>query len=707
NNLFVHITDRCYLEHAGSSLYPQCLLGSINEDLMKNLYMNPHSDKYTRDCIEQIRWLVLNHFNTDSASYSVIFTSGTTQSLKLIAESFEFSGNEDDDNTSNSGSFVYLRDNHTSVLGLREIAINKHADIIHISHEDFLTSLNQEYVTKGQDRYKNDSNALLAYPAQNNFNGFKYPIDCINNIKNGCLNSYLRKQLCETDCNWYILLDAAALVSTSKLDLCKVQPDFLCFSFYKIFGFPTGLGALLVKNGSENVLSQKKHFGGGTVDIVLSSEDFHVKKKTIYERFEDGTVPFLSIIALKHCFDTMHKLIPKVVHNDLMETISQHTYFLAKDLYNQLSEMRHENGIKAAVLYMDSDFNDIKKQGAIVTFNLLREDGSYIGYAEVTCIRTGCFCNSGSCQRHLKASNRELKDMYKAGHKCGDEFDLINGKPTGAVRVSFGYYNTFRDVDAFILMIYRCFVNTKVKRPRRSLVNFKKFPLEMKVPNGADHKMLTGQELIINDSHHSSLDSRIELKEIAIFPVKSCGAFKIKSGWMIGPKGFEFDREWMIVNDNRVCLTQKQNTRMCRSPISIPLKQTSLSTSKTSSLCQSKICADSVKGHDCGDAVADWISEALEVSFLRLIRQASTGGRSRKKNDEVKQKMLSLSNQAQYLLINKATVRWLCGKIRDPLFTDAIDDLVDRFRANLIIDMETELAERDWNKVVIGKHEFK
>ncbi|KOB63361.1 Molybdenum cofactor sulfurase, partial [Operophtera brumata] len=215
--------------------------------------------------------------------------------------------------------------------------------------------------------------------------------------------------------------------------------------------------------------------------------------------------------------------------------------------------------------------------------------------------------------------------------------------------------------------------------------------------------MLTGQESIINDSHHSSLDSRIGLKEIAIFPVKSCGAFKIKSGWMIGPKGFEFDREWMIVNDNRVCLTQKQNTRMCM----IQPTQTSLSTSKTSSLCQSKICADSVKGHDCGDSVADWISEALEVSFLRLIRQASTDGRSRKKNDEVKQKMLSLSNQAQYLLINKATVRWLCGKIRDPLFTDAIDDLVDRFRANLIIDMETELAERDWNKVVIGKHEFK
>lgn len=144
-----------------------------------------------------------------------------------------------------------------------------------------------------------------------------------------------------------------------------------------------------------------------------------------------------------------------------------------------------------------------------------------------------------------------------------------------------------------------------------------------------------------------------------------------------------------------------------KSPISIPLDPTSQSKLKNSSLCQSKICTDSVKGYDCGDAIADWISEALEISYLRLIRQSSSDGRTQKKKDEIEQKPLSLSNQAQYLLINKATVRWLSDKIHDPLFTDDIDMLVDRFRGNLVIDMETELAERDWSKIIIGKHEFK
>ncbi|CAH2071376.1 unnamed protein product, partial [Iphiclides podalirius] len=126
-----------------------------------------------------------------------------------------------------------------------------------------------------------------------------------------------------------------------------------------------------------------------------------------------------------------------------MDTIAHHTFYLAKDLYNQLNELQHPNGEKAVVLYMDTDFSDLETQGGIVTFNLLREDGSYVGYVEFQNmadlfninVRTGCFCNSGSCQRHLTVSNKEMKEMYKAGHKCGDEIDLINGHPTGAIRM--------------------------------------------------------------------------------------------------------------------------------------------------------------------------------------------------------------------------------------------------------------------------------
>lgn len=108
---------------------------------------------------------------------------------------------------------------------------------------------------------------------------------------------------------------------------------------------------------------------------------------------------------------------------------------------------------------------------------------------------------------------------------------------------------------------------------------------------------------------------------------------------------------------------------------------------------------------DYGDDVAYWISEALEVSFLRLVRQSND--RVLKNKNELETKLLSLSNQAQFLLVNRATVRWLHDKIEDTTFTDDLDRLTDRFRGNIIIDMEEELAEREWRRVVIGKHEFK
>lgn len=184
-------------------------------------------------------------------------------------------------------------------------------------------------------------------------------------------------------------------------------------------------------------------------------------------------------------------------------------------------------------------------------------------------IRTGCFCNSGSCQRHLNISNKEMKAMYKSGHKCGDEIDLIDGKPTGAVRVSFGYHNTFDDVDKLILMISKClFKSINIHKPVRTMINFnnnKKQAINYisKEPKSVIinvKKFFSGYGL----PEANNQNSKMMLSEIAIFPIKSCGAFKIKTEWKIGRKGFEYDREWMIVKDNGVCLTQKQNTLMCK-----------------------------------------------------------------------------------------------------------------------------------------------
>ena len=97
-----------------------------------------------------------------------------------------------------------------------------------------------------------------------------------------------------------------------------------------MFGYPTGLGALIMRNDAVDVL-QRHYFGGGTISSVTAEvrqhqqpsrpsrtcshcvprvvqDRFHVLKPRPCERFEDGTVPFLGIAALKHGFAALQKV---------------------------------------------------------------------------------------------------------------------------------------------------------------------------------------------------------------------------------------------------------------------------------------------------------------------------------------------------------------------------------------------------------------
>lgn len=68
-----------------------------------------------------------------------------------------------------------------------------------------------------------------------------------------------------------------------------------------------------------------------------------------------------------------------------MTAISQHTFILAKYTFEALSQMQHSNGKPLAQCYCDNEFKDVHQQGPIITFNLLRPSGEFIGYAEVIC----------------------------------------------------------------------------------------------------------------------------------------------------------------------------------------------------------------------------------------------------------------------------------------------------------------------------------
>ncbi|XP_045209996.2 molybdenum cofactor sulfurase-like [Mercenaria mercenaria] len=865
---FPALQDTVYLDHAGATLVSRTQLEAHHQDVLRNIYGNPHSrsasSQLTTDTIDQIRYRILQHFGTTADEYSVIFTAGCTAALKLVAEAFDYHGNlgccscrSEKNNLatychSNScyetavtnsndghgkgqcgqeqcsiqskiygskcnkgGSFSYMLDNHTSVQGMREIAFEK-AGQVQCLDSDSQDSVHLANVLHVQQDHCACGNHLFAYPAQSNFSGRKYPIQWISLVQNGqmewqtTIKDLRSRSSCEG--HFYTILDAASLVSTSALDLGSVKPDFVALSFYKMFGYPTGLGALLVKNDSAHVL-KKTYFGGGTVSVSLSTQPFHVSRSPLSEKFEDGTVSFLDIISMQHGFEALQRLAGGI------SSISQHTFNLAQYFHHTLSTCCHGSGTRLAEIYCDGDFMDIQKQGAIVSFNLLRANGDYVGFSEVDKlaqlynihVRTGCFCNIGACQKYLGLSDDKIKHNFDAGHVCGDDRDLVDGKPTGAVRVSFGYMSTLEDAQRCLQFIVDCFLesvpkpvfwdkNIKIQNHSgsiysQSLISGTKGEEQVVIEtvSSADSKQKfdTDVEESSNDSgeketveekceteqlkkrviltkcldpkfeksatipHSDIYEKKIQslnmeetgnnemftscegkhLTEIYLYPVKSCAAFKVNE-WPLCDRGLLYDREWMIVTESGIAMSQKRESRLCLIKPSIDLNKNhllldfpgmetmcvSLNVTQQhemeTNLCNSKVCGDRVQSLDCGSVVADWLSEALCRPGCRLIRQATDDKRASKlKNNgdlTVEDKSrLSLANESQYLLISRDSVAALHQKILDrreegdTLESFNIDNLVDRFRANLIVSGCDPFEEEGWKSIQIGILHFK
>ncbi|XP_031593761.1 molybdenum cofactor sulfurase isoform X1 [Oreochromis aureus] len=733
---FTRIKGITYLDHAAATLYPESVLKDYCRDITSNLYGNPHShnpsSRLTHDTVDRVRYRVLQHFNTTPEEYSVIFTSGCTAALKLVAESFPWRSHTE----SQAGShFCYLTDSHTSVVGMRGLTSSRGVVTQPVSPQELENRAKDE--AQVEDVICQTPH-LFCYPAQSNFSGRKYPLSHVKGIQARRLYP-----ACAHQGRWFVLLDAACYVSCSPLSLQDCPADFIPISFYKIFGFPTGLGALLVRNDAADIL-KKTYFGGGTAAAYLSGEDYYVQAANISDRFEDGTVSFLDIIGLNHAFEALYR-ITGGMHN-----IQQHTFGLARYTYMLLSSLCHGNGRPVAHIYTEGQFDSPITQGAVLNFNLMDSNGQIIGYSQVDRmanlynihVRTGCFCNTGACQSFLGITNQRVKRNLQAGHVCGDNIDIVDGQPTGSVRVSFGYMSTFEDCQKFLNFVAECFVEKPVTVDQERLQELKravaasedsnKSP-SIKITNGEVYKgdekkpteaSLKGFQLRDSNSHGEAYT----LTNIYIYPIKSCGAYEVHD-WPVGPLGLLYDRGWMVVNGNGVCLSQKREPRLClirpqvhirsnklllQAPgmdtISVPLENNNHSHTR---VCHSKVCGDRVETVDFGDEAASWLSDFLGQP-CRLIKQRPDFTREMKKrpSEAATSTSLSLVNEAQYLMINRASVELIQNLMSSRQDDSEGDQLLDtqsvisRFRANLVIAGVEPFEEDNWSHLIIGSTQF-
>jgi molybdenum cofactor sulfurtransferase len=486
--------------------------------MITGLYGNPHSGSassvLSTKIIDNVRLRVLQFMKADPEEFDVVFTANATAAIKLVTEGFRA--------RKNGFSYLYHRDSHTSLVGVRECASKSHC---------FESDEAVKHWLKSGDEAREETGGmpvLFAYPAQSNMNGRRLPLEWSQQIR-------------ETKTNTYTLLDAAALVSTAQLDLSRSYeaPDFTALSFYKIFGFPD-LGALIVRKSSSHMLSERQYFGGGTVELVSCLEEqWHVpKKQSIHERLEDGTLPIHSILALDSAFDVHSRLYGS------MDQISKHTSSLAKKLHQNLSALEHFNGQPVCKIYTDSPFSyESNQQGPVIAFNIQDSNGKWVANSEVEKIasiknihlRIGGLCNPGGIAHHLDLTPMQLRTNFAAGQRCGDNDLGIGGKPTGVIRVSLGAMSNRRDITTFTDFMREFFVEQTS-------------PYHLRSPESprADEKSLF-------------------VESLTVYPIKSCSGWSVPPNipWEVKKEGLAFDREWCLVHSGtgRI-LSQKRYPRM-------------------------------------------------------------------------------------------------------------------------------------------------
>lgn len=414
-----------YLDYTGGNLYPQSLLDQHFEYLKNSILGNPHSTNPTSQkstqFVAEARQKVLDFFN--ATDYYCVFTANASASLQIVGECYPFGEHS---------QFLLTSDNHNSVNGIREYCRNKggHFNYVPVNYEDL--TINEPILYEQLNAYPNTDNKLFAFPAQSNVSGVKHPLSLIQEAH---------------DLGWDVLLDAAAFVPTSKLDLSLVQPDFVSVSFYKIFGYPTGIGCLLVHKSKFDRL-KKPWFAGGTVSLVSVSHGQHFLVKD-HERFENGTVNYLDIPAITNGLNFIESIG--------IERINRRIKYLVDKLLNELPQIKHESGLPVIKIFGPTE-NSVIKGGTII-LNFSDKDGhtypiehiEKLANEQLISIRIGCFCNPGIDEINYCITTAEMT-KYFASRDFGDYKDSLAflGKMRGAVRISVGIATTAADIDTFI-----------------------------------------------------------------------------------------------------------------------------------------------------------------------------------------------------------------------------------------------------------------
>lgn len=342
--------DIIYFDNGATTFKPNTVISSINEYYTKysaNAHRGDYDISYKVDLkYEDVRDKVKDFINAKEKE-EVVFTSGTTMSLNLVAsaffEKYLEAGDEVLITKTEHASNVLPWFNLANKLGIKINYIDLDSDY-HVTIDNVRKAITNK--TK-----------VISLAYITNVIGDKRPIKEITKIAH--------------ENNIFVVVDAAQAIAHTKIDVQDLDIDFLAFSAHKMYG-PTGVGVLY---GKKELLDEANPYMlGGGMNESFDNEN-EVLLKSLPYKFEAGTQNIAGVIGLGAAID--------YINNIGIENISVYESKLRDYLINKLEKISF------------IDIINYEADGAIVSFNvdkIFSQDVAYYLNKYNVCVRAGNHC---------------------------------------------------------------------------------------------------------------------------------------------------------------------------------------------------------------------------------------------------------------------------------------------------------------------------
>ena len=377
--------DLIFFDNGATTQKPIQVIDAIS-DYYKNYNSNIHRSVYTlgdesEKIYEESKHLVKEFINANSHE-EIIYTSGTTESMNFIARIIEQDVKDGDE------IILTYMEHHANLVPWQQLAIRKNLTLRFLD----LDELGRININQLKELI-NDKTKIVSICHASNVLGNINPVYEIGSLLK--------------DKDIYFVVDAAQSVPHMKIDVVKMNCDFLAFSAHKMCG-PTGIGVLY---GKKNLLEKfdPVEFGGGMIGVV---EDKSSTWAILPDKFEAGTPLLAEAAGLGATIKYLEEIG--------LENIESYTKELTKYLYDELSKI---SNIK---IY---GTNEISDRVSLVSFNL-----------------------EGVHPHDLTSFLDEKGICIRAGHQCTQP--LLGKLGTYSVaRASLYFYNTKEEIDFFIQVL--------------------------------------------------------------------------------------------------------------------------------------------------------------------------------------------------------------------------------------------------------------